>query len=63
MFDCSDTTSQPSGERPDTPNSVNPMTCFAIHHYLSVIKEFVRRSVFTAQDLFHDVLLADRAGE
>lgn len=63
LFDGSGTTSQPSGEGPETSNFVNSVICSAIHHDLSVVKEFVRRSILTAQRMFHKVLLAHRAGE
>lgn len=60
--DCG-TTSQPSDEEPETPNSVEPRICSAVHHDLSVVKEFVHRSNLTAQRMLHKVVPAQRAGE
>lgn len=62
MLDCSGTTNWPSGERPGTPDSVNPV-CSAIHHDLSVVKELVHRSSITAQHMFDRVLQANHASE
>ena len=63
LFDGCDTTSQPSGEGLEIPESVDSVICPAIHHDLSVVKELVRRSSLTVQRMFDKVLLAHRAGE
>ena len=63
MFENCGTTSQPSDGGPETPNSVDPWICSAIHHDLSVIKEFVHRSNLTVRHMFHKVVPAQRAGE
>lgn len=63
LLDGSSTTSQPSSEGLEIPESVDSLICPAIHHDLSVVKELVRRSNLTVWHMLDKVQRAHRAGE